>query len=120
MKKNYTTPLILSLALALMGGVAPAQEADVHITPNDALEAATSKVQPAYPPIAKQLGLKGEVQVETHIDETGSVESARIKTGNAVLGNAALEAAKHWKFKPFTANGKPVKAVTEITFNFKI
>jgi TonB family protein len=120
MKNRYTTSLFLSLTLAVMGSLAIAQETDLHVMPNDALEAATSKVQPAYPPIAKQLGLKGEVEVETHIDENGAVESAKVKTGNALLGNAALEAAKHWKFKPFTANGKPVKAVTEITFNFKI
>lgn len=118
--KNYTTSLFLSLALTVIGGLAIAQDADMHVSPADALEAATSRVQPLYPPIAKQLGLKGEVEVETHIDETGSVDSAKVRTGNAILANAALEAAKHWKFKPFLANGKPVKAVTEIRFDFKI
>jgi len=39
-------------------------------------------------------------------------------TGNAVLMNAAVSAMKRWKFAPFTAEGKPVRAVADLSFKF--
>jgi TonB family protein len=111
--------------MALAGGLglaqhALAQDADLRVSNSEALKAATAKVQPDYPAIAKQLHLEGAVEVEAHIAEDGSVESVRPLTGNAVLANAAVAATKRWKFTPFTAGGKNVKAVASLTFNFKL
>ena len=44
----------------------------------------------------------------------------QVITGNPVLLNAAVAAAKQWKFTPFTNDGKAVKAVAPITFTFKL
>jgi protein TonB len=97
-----------------------AQDADLKVSNSEAMKAATSRVQPDYPAIAKQLHLEGAVEVEAHIAEDGSVESVKPVTGNAVLANAAVTATKRWKFTPFTAGGKNVKAVASLTFNFKL
>jgi len=120
MNNIYIKSFLFAVATVVLAGVALAEDTDLHVSTGEAIKAATSKVQPDYPPMAKQLGLRGEVEVEAHIDESGSVESVKAKTGNPILANAAVEAARHWKFTPFTANGKPVKVVAELTFNFKM
>jgi protein TonB len=109
----------LAVMITLSVGVALAAD-DVHVSSADAIRAATAKPQPEYPPVAKQLHLEGAVEVEAHIAEDGSVDSVKPLTGNAVLMNAAVAAMKRWKFTPFTAGGKPVKAVAPMTFNFKL
>ena len=106
--------------MALASGFAMAQDSTLKVSNSEAMKAATAKVQPEFPAIAKQLHLEGAVEVEVHISETGSVESVKPVTGNAVLANAAVNATKQWKFTPFTADGKPVKAVAPLTFNFKM
>ena len=121
MKHQITkTALVFSLLTLAVAGYAIAQEADLKVSSADAMKAATSKVQPEYPVIAKQLHLEGAVEVEALVGVDGSVESAKPVTGNAVLANAAVAATKHWKFTPFTSGGKTVKALVDLTFNFKI
>ena len=70
--------------------------------------------------MARQLKLEGEVQVEAHILEDGSVESGRPLTANAVFIGAAISALKRWTFTPFAEGGKPVRAVAALNFNFGI
>jgi TonB family protein len=120
MKHNFTTYMITAgAALAISAGMATAAD-EVHVSQTEAMHAATSKFEPEYPAIAKQLHLEGSVQVEAHINETGAVESVKPLTGNAVLMNAAVAAVKRWKFAPFTADGKPVRAVADMSFKFSM
>jgi periplasmic protein TonB len=120
MRNKTRTIAIISILTAVASGFAVAQSNDLKVTMAEAIKAAVSRVQPDYPSIAKQLRLEGTVEVEAHVTEGGSVDSARPVTGNAVLANAAVEATKHWKFTPFTSGGKPVTATVDLTFNFKL
>jgi protein TonB len=119
MKNIQYTKITGALLLALVaGGSALGQE--IHVTQSEAVKAAKDKVQPDYPAMAKQLHLEGAVQVQAHISESGAVEEVKPLTGNAVLMNAAVTALKKWKFTPFTADGKPTRAVADMSFNFKL
>lgn len=75
-------------------------------------------VKPAYPPAAVPDKLQGQVIVRLVVSETGDVETAEVISGNPVLANAALDAAKQWKFKPYIRNGQPVKAAVKLPFDF--
>jgi TonB family protein len=57
--------------------------------------------------------------LEISITPTGSVDGVKILTGNATLTGAAASALKHWRFEPFTSDGKPFRAVAVISFSFK-
>ena len=114
-KLAVTAVLALSAAGFLLG-----QEASVHLSQSEAMKAAKEKPAPEYPPMAKQLHLEGEVQVQAHISESGNVEDVKPLTGNAVLASAAVNAMRRWKFTPVVTDGKARKAVTEMSFSFKL
>jgi Ca-activated chloride channel family protein len=79
---------------------------------------ATKKVQPAYPAIAKSARARGAVQVQITINESGEVINARVVNGHPVFRDAALRAAKQWRFKPTALSGVPVKATGVLSFDF--
>jgi TonB family protein len=118
-KTTMKTMTVVAL-MATSAGLMVAQDAILNVSKSDAMRAATSKVAPTYPPMARQLGMQGDVEVEAKITEAGNVESVKPLTGNPVLLNAAVAAAKQWKFTPFTNDGKPTKAMAPITFTFKL
>ena len=66
----------------------------------DLVRRAKSKVQPAYPDLAKRMNLSGTVKIEVTVAATGVVREARVVGGHPVLASAALDAAKKWRFEP--------------------
>ena len=54
---------------------------------------------PAYPPLARQAQLGGDVEVKVAIRKDGSVESAEATTGHPMLKQAALDSAQNSKFE---------------------
>jgi TonB family protein len=81
---------------------------------------ATRKVQPAYPALARTARASGAVQIQVTISESGEVMSAQAISGHPILREAALQAAKQWRFKPTELSGVPVKTQGVITFNFNL
>lgn len=65
---------------------------------------------PAYPALARRLGHEGTVKVLVAINAAGTVTSARIykSSGSRILDGAAMRAARAWKFRPATKNGKAI------------
>ncbi len=76
------------------------------------------KVKPEYPSAALPQKLQGRVIVRAVVSEIGDVETVEIVSGDPVLANAAAEAVKQWKFKPFIHDSKPVKAAIKLPFDF--
>ena len=95
-----------------------AEEVVRRLTQEEAVKAAVVKPQPEYPPVARQLKIQGMVQIEISITPAGSVDNTKIIAGNAALTAAAVNAVKQWRFEPFSSDGKPVRAVTIISFSF--
>src|SRR5262249_19889189 len=56
-----------------------------RVSREEALQAVVSKVQPVYPPIARQLNLEGTVELEALVSEAGHVDKVTIVSGNPVL-----------------------------------
>jgi TonB family protein len=94
--------------------------AELRVLTDDALKAATKKTPPEYSPIAKQLRIMGKVEVDVTIDADGNVENVKIVSGNAMLTPSVVTAVKKWKFTPFTQDGAPTKAITQLQFDFKM
>ncbi len=97
------------------------EDAMVRIAENDARKAVVKKVEPEYPAMARQVRVSGQVQVDVVIDASGNVESVKVLKGNSLLSSSAVSALKKWKFAPFVGAGnKPSKAVTSLTFDFRL
>lgn len=81
---------------------------------------ATHRVEPDYPPLARAARVAGDVTVEIVIDTEGNVVSATALSGHALLKNAAVVAARQWKFNPTTLSGVPVQVKGNIVFEFHL
>ena len=92
----------------------------VRRSPGVVTGGAVKRVDPVYPPAAREARLTGVVAVEVTVSEQGNVTSARALSGPTLLQNAAVLAARAWKFKASTLGGVPVTTTTTIIFNFKL
>ena len=110
----------LCLGSAFVANLLPAEDALVRIAEDEAKKLAVSRVKPEYPAMAKQMRLAGKVQVDCVIDPDGGVEAVKVVNGNPLLSGAVTSAVKRWKFTPVQAHGKSVRAVTGLTFDFKL
>ena len=61
---------------------------------------AKSKVQPAYPDLARKMNITGTVKVQVTVTPNGTVKEAKVVGGHPVLANAALDAVRKWRFEP--------------------
>ena len=78
------------------------------------------RVQPMYPPLARQARIQGSVILQAEISKDGSIENLRLISGHPMLAPAAIEAVKQWRYKPYFLNGEPVAVETQITVNFTL
>jgi protein TonB len=76
------------------------------------------RVAPQYPAQAKQARLQGTVVLQAVIGKDGSVTSVHALRGNPVLTQAAIDAVKQWRYRPYALNGEPVEADTQISVTF--
>ena len=64
--------------------------------------------------------MTGIVKVEVVVDEEGKVTEVQNTDGPTLLQAAAQDAVRKWKFRPFTRDGEPVKAMGFVSFNFSL
>ena len=68
-----------------------------------------SKVPPAYPEIARKMGLAGTVRLQVVVAPNGAVKETKVIGGHPILVTAAVDAVKKWKFE--TASGESTGTV---------
>jgi protein TonB len=78
------------------------------------------KVQPTYPPLARQARIQGTVVLQAQISKSGDIENLTLVSGHPMLAPAAIEAVKQWKYKPYLLNGEPVEVETTVQVNFSL
>jgi TonB family protein len=88
---------IYSIAKPICG---TAQQAQQPQSNEEFVRRAKSKVQPAYPDLARKMNISGTVKVEVVVLPNGTVKDARVVGGHPVLATAAVDAAKKWRFEP--------------------
>ena len=88
------------------------------ISRGDITAQALVRPQPEYPPVARQNGVSGAVEVRVLIDENGNVISAAATTGHVLLRAAAENAARGARFTPPRIDGVPARVSGVITYNF--
>jgi protein TonB len=78
------------------------------------------KVNPTYPPLARQARIAGTVVLQAEISKNGDIQNLHLISGHPMLAPAAIEAVKQWKYKPYLLNGEPVEVETTVQVNFTL
>ncbi|RIL01354.1 MAG: hypothetical protein DCC71_18005 [Proteobacteria bacterium] len=80
------------------------------------------RVEPQYPPQARQKKLEGWVQVSFTISTAGSVKDpAVVKSSHSVFERAALQAVGKWKYQPQLVEGRPAETPNQqVLLRFKM
>jgi periplasmic protein TonB len=77
-------------------------------------------VAPQYPPEAGRARIEGTVVLLAVIGTDGSVKDVRVENGLPILIQAAIDAVKQWRYKPYLVDGEPVEVDSRITINFTL
>ena len=58
-----------------------------------------TRFTPAYPELARRMGLSGNVKLLVVVAPNGLVKETKVIGGHPILVNAALDAVKKWRFE---------------------
>ena len=77
-------------------------------------------VAPQYPPEAGRARIEGTVVLMAVIGTDGTVKDVRVESGLPILAQAAIDAVRQWRYKPYMIDGEPVEVDSRITINFTL
>jgi periplasmic protein TonB len=78
------------------------------------------RVNPTYPTLARTARISGKVLLQAQISKSGEIQNLQVISGHPMLIQAALEAVRQWKYRPYYLNGEPVEVDTTIEVNFTL
>jgi periplasmic protein TonB len=78
------------------------------------------RVQPEYPPLARQARIQGTVVLRAIINREGRIENLQLVSGHPMLVQAAMDAVRQWRYRPYVLNDQPLEVETQITVNFTL
>ncbi|HLK20892.1 MAG TPA: energy transducer TonB [Bryobacteraceae bacterium] len=101
---------------------APPQPVPQRIRVNGNVQAANliRKVEPVYPPLARQAQIQGRVRFVAIISREGRILSLQLVSGHPLLIESARAAASQYEYRPTLLNGSPVEVLTAIDVDFKL
>ena len=112
------------LTIAIVAGVlttaasAATQKPAVDVT---VAPVVMKEVRPDFPKAAMKEGKQGAVVVSVRVEPDGTVSAAKVtKSLSPRLDAEAVKAAKQWRFKPGTKNGKAVPVETQLEMTFTL
>jgi TonB family protein len=98
----------------------PSSLTKVNISADVANGLVIEKTMPLYPPIAKAARVSGTVIMQATISQLGIVTSLQVISGPAMLQQAALDAVKTWRYRPYLINNEPVEVETTVNVTFSL
>jgi protein TonB len=104
------------------GGPAVRLESKAPVRVSTTVEAGLliQKTMPIYPPIARATRTSGTVTLAAIISKSGTIENLRVTGGPAILQQAALDAVRTWRYRPYLLDGQPVEVETTISVIFTL
>jgi len=78
------------------------------------------KTEPVYPAIAKAARVSGTVELHATISKSGTIKDVHIVSGPAMLQQAAVDAVRNWRYKPYRLSNEPVEVETTIKLVFSL
>ncbi len=127
MRPSVCAPLVSCLFLlpglyaqTVFSRAARVNSAQISVDPNVVAGMLLEKTAPVYPPIARAARVSGTVVLQAAISKTGTIEGLHVISGPAMLQQAAYDAVKTWRYKPYLLQGEPVRVLTTINVIFTL
>ncbi len=79
-----------------------------------------SAPRPEYPSLARADHIEGNVALQATISETGTIETLHVIKGPQPLLEAAIDAVRDWRYKPYSVDGRPVEVTTTVYVDFSL
>jgi TonB family protein len=79
-----------------------------------------SRVDPVYPPEARQARIQGTVRFTVMVGKDGSVQQIQLVSGHPLFVAPAQDAVRQFKYKPTFLNGEAVTVQTTVDVNFTL
>jgi protein TonB len=79
---------------------------------------AISRNPPVYPLFARTARVDGTVVLHATISKAGTISNLSIISGPPMLRQAALDAVKTWRYKPYLLDNEPVEVETTVNVIF--
>ena len=98
---------------------AHARPASTRVPPEVMERLLIRRVDPVYPEVARKLHTQGVVVLDAIIAADGSVVNLHPISGPQGLTNAAMDAVRWWKFRPYRIQGEPAPVVTSLAVEFR-
>lgn len=78
------------------------------------------RIEPIYPPLARQIHRQGRVELRAIIATDGAIQALEVLSGDPMFFPSALDAVRHWRYRPTILNGIPVEVETHITVIYNL
>ncbi len=78
------------------------------------------KITPIYPKLAIIAHQQGTVVLQAQIGRDGSIENLHAVSGPPMLIQAAIDAVRQWRYRPYLLNNEPVEVDTQISVIFTL
>ena len=117
---NHANPSLVAASASVPPTAASKPSSDLLEVPEDyADDQVVHRVHPSYPKQARVRKLHGAVVLQAIINKQGKVDSLQLVSGDPLLAQAAADAVKQWRYKPYWHNGEASDFQTRITVDFK-
>jgi len=115
---------VLGGVIGGMGGAPPPpkphQSGPLRVGGNVQAARIVNRVQPVYPPLARQTRISGTVRLHAIIGKDGAIKELEVLNGHPLLQQAALDAVRQWRYQPTLLNGEAVDVDTTIDVIFSL
>jgi uncharacterized protein (TIGR02246 family) len=91
-----------------------------HVVPDCQVGKLVARVEPVYPPLARQTRIMGLVKLHAIIGKDGRIGKLEVVSGHPLLIQSAMDAVKQWQYEPTRVKGKAVVVDTEIDVIFSL
>ncbi len=118
MRRPVRQQLPPTCRLRLVAGKSTASDL-IEVPEDFADDQVVHRVRPVYPKQARAKKLHGTVVLQAVISKQGKVDSLQLVSGDPQLAQAAAEAVKQWRYKPYSHNGEPTDFQTRVTVDIK-
>jgi TonB family protein len=111
----------LVAALSLLVGYSAWAAQPVRPAPDQEVVSVGSMVPPRYPAEAASQGVGGKVNLVIDVDAQGHPADIEVESAEpaGVFDQAAVDAARNWRFEPKIENGKPVASRIRVPLEFE-